>query len=98
MGVYKVYSETLKEKYGEKVYKLPINLDITCPNRDGTIGTGGCIFCGECGAGFESLENKLSVKSQLEKKYGVYRPEVRRKKIHCFFSELYQYLYAHFRL
>ncbi len=86
MGVYKSYSEALKEKYGEKVYKLPVNLDITCPNRDGTIGTGGCIFCGECGAGFESLENKLSVKQQLEKNMAYIGPRYGAKKFIAFFQ------------
>jgi radical SAM protein (TIGR01212 family) len=63
---YNVYSEYLKNKYGEKVYKLPVNLSVTCPNRDGTVGCGGCTFCGEEGAGFENLSNRLSVKQQIE--------------------------------
>lgn len=83
---YKKYSNALKQKYGEKVYKLPINLDITCPNRDGTIGTGGCIFCGECAAGFESLENKLSVKEQLEKNMAYIGPRYGAKKFIAFFQ------------
>lgn len=41
---YNKYSEYLKKKYGTKVYKLPINLPITCPNR---INGGGCTFCAE---------------------------------------------------
>ena len=63
---YYAYSEHLKNKYGEKVYKLPINLPVTCPNRDGKVGCGGCIFCGEEGAGFENLSNTLAVKEQIE--------------------------------
>jgi radical SAM protein (TIGR01212 family) len=63
--LYYKYSDYLKEKYGEKVYKLPINLDITCPNRDGTISTKGCYFCSEVGTGFESLSNNMSVKEQI---------------------------------
>lgn len=35
----------LKETYGEKLYKITLNGGFTCPNRDGTVGTGGCIFC-----------------------------------------------------
>ncbi len=62
---YNTYSEYLKNKYGKKVYKLPVNLPITCPNRDGCIGKGGCIFCGEVGAAFENLSNQLSVKEQI---------------------------------
>ncbi len=64
---YRKYSRYLKEKYGEKVYKIPINLPVTCPNRDGNLGTGGCIFCGEIGTGFESLESIISVREQLNK-------------------------------
>ena len=64
--LYKEYSKTLADKYGEKVYKLPVNLDVTCPNRDGTVGLGGCAYCGSCGAGYESLSNALSAKEQLK--------------------------------
>lgn len=64
---YNKYSDYLKNKYGEKVYKLPVNLPLTCPNRDGTIGTCGCIFCAEEGAGFDLLSNKLSITEQIEK-------------------------------
>lgn len=63
---YNVYSEYLRTKYGEKVYKLPINLPGTCPNRDGFINTGGCIFCGEEGGSFENLSSELLIKEQLE--------------------------------
>lgn len=64
--LYKNYSDYLQERYGEKVYKLPVNLPGTCPNRDGTVGEGGCIFCDEEGSGFECLSNTLSVEKQLE--------------------------------
>lgn len=67
MDVYNVYSKYLKERFGEKVYKLPISLPLTCPNRDGCVGTGGCIYCGEEGGSFENLSNTLSVKEQAEK-------------------------------
>ena len=36
MALYRTYSDYLKEKYNEKVYKIPIALPVTCPNRDGT--------------------------------------------------------------
>lgn len=63
--IYREYSKFLVERFGEKVYKLPIKLNLTCPNRDGTCGVGGCIFCGEEGGSFEN--NEGSVISQLEK-------------------------------
>ena len=44
MRIYNDYGTMLKEKYGEKIYKLPVNLPVSCPNRDGTRGCGGCRF------------------------------------------------------
>ena len=41
----------LKQTFGEKVYRISLNGGMTCPNRDGTLGTGGCIFCSEGGSG-----------------------------------------------
>lgn len=65
--LYYKFSDFLKEKYGQKVYKLPLNLPVTCPNRDGKCGNNGCIFCGEEGAGFETLPSQLPIKEQLDK-------------------------------
>ncbi len=83
---YRVYSEYLKEKYGEKVYKLPINLPLTCPNRDGTLGEVGCAFCGDEAAGFESLSNQLSVKEQLIKNKDYIRENYRANKFIAYFQ------------
>lgn len=44
-------SDYLKSEYGEKIYKLSLCSGCTCPNRDGTVGTGGCTFCSEGGSG-----------------------------------------------
>ena len=41
----------LKKRFHEKVYRLALNGGMTCPNRDGRIATGGCIFCSEGGSG-----------------------------------------------
>lgn len=83
---YKIYSKYLKEKYKEKVYKLPINLPITCPNRDGGVGFGGCTFCADVGAGFESLENTLSVKEQLEKNMKYIKEKYKSNKFIAYFQ------------
>ncbi|HSQ34296.1 MAG TPA: TIGR01212 family radical SAM protein [Peptostreptococcaceae bacterium] len=83
---YKIYSNYLKEKYGEKVYKLPLNLPITCPNRDGEISKGGCTFCADVGAGFESLENTLSVKDQLIKNMDYIRKKYKANKFIAYFQ------------
>ncbi|MCK9524953.1 MAG: TIGR01212 family radical SAM protein [Limnochordia bacterium] len=55
----------LKNAFGEKVMKLSLDGGFTCPNRDGTVGTGGCIFCGERGAGDFTSPATLSVHEQI---------------------------------
>lgn len=66
-SLYRVYSQWLRERYGSKVYKLPVNVPVSCPNRDGTAGKGGCIYCGAKGGGNETLSDTLSVAEQVEK-------------------------------
>ena len=56
----------LKETFGTKVYKLALDGGMTCPNRDGTIGTGGCIFCSEGGSGDFAAKRTASVHEQVE--------------------------------
>ena len=51
MRRYRSLNDYLKDTFGEKVYKLALDGGMTCPNRDGTKGTGGCIFCSEGGSG-----------------------------------------------
>lgn len=49
--MYKTLSQHYRETFGCKVYKLALDGGFTCPNRDGTLGTGGCIFCSGAGSG-----------------------------------------------
>lgn len=60
--LYYKYSDYLKNKYGEKVYKLPVNLPVTCPNR---LNGDGCAFCAGAGTGFEAMSAAVSVTEQL---------------------------------
>lgn len=55
----------LKKEFGEKVYKLSLDGGMTCPNRDGTCGTRGCIFCSEGGSGDFAADRKLSIPEQI---------------------------------
>ena len=64
--MYKTLSDHYRELFGCKVYKLSIDAGFTCPNRDGTVGTGGCIFCSAYGGG-EFAERAGTVTEQLEK-------------------------------
>lgn len=56
----------LKETFGTKVYKLALDGGMTCPNRDGTIGTGGCIFCSEGGSGDFAAKRDVSIRAQVD--------------------------------
>ena len=49
--MYLSVNEDLRRRFGCKVYKLSIDGGFSCPNRDGTLGYGGCIFCGADGSG-----------------------------------------------
>ena len=61
----------LKETYGEKLYKLSLNGGMTCPNRDGTVGTGGCIFCSQGGSGDFAAPSGLSISDQIQQAKGL---------------------------
>ena len=55
----------LKKQFGEKVYRIALNGGMTCPNRDGKVGTGGCIFCSGMGSGDFAGSAHLSITEQL---------------------------------
>ena len=55
-----------KERFGQKVYKLSLDAGCTCPNRDGTLGTRGCIFCSNGGSGEFAASRDKSITSQIE--------------------------------
>lgn len=56
----------LKEIFGEKLYKIALNAGASCPNRDGTLGFGGCIFCSGGGSGDFASDKGLSITRQIE--------------------------------
>ena len=62
---YNQFSAYLKNKFGAKVYKITIDAGFSCPNRDGTISNGGCIFCDDGGSFSQAHSNLLSVKEQV---------------------------------
>jgi hypothetical protein len=59
-------NEYLKKTYGEKVYRISLNAGCTCPNRDGTLDTRGCIFCSAGGSGDFAEDPALSITAQIE--------------------------------
>ena len=68
---YNHLNKYLSEKFGERTLKICIDGDFTCPNRDGTCGYSGCIFCGEKGSG-EHL-NRISISDQIKNYFLSYR-------------------------
>ncbi len=62
---YKTLNEYLQTRFGCKTYKLSLNAGLTCPNRDGTCGQRGCIFCSAGGSGDFASSSELSIHEQL---------------------------------
>ena len=52
--------------FGRKVYKLALDGGMTCPNRDGSVGRGGCIFCSQGGSGDFAAKKRLSLREQAD--------------------------------
>lgn len=63
----RLLGEYLRSRFGCKVYKVALNGGFTCPNRDGTLGTRGCIFCSAGGSGEFAESSDLSITDQIER-------------------------------
>lgn len=85
-AIYKEYSSYLKEKYNCKVYKLPVNLPLTCPNRDGNLSSGGCTYCGVIGTGFEMHPCSMDVSEQLTRNMSYIRKKYKAEKFIAYFQ------------
>ena len=87
---YNHLNEYFKNKFGERVLKICINGGFSCPNRDGTCGIGGCIFCGEQGSG-EHLVTDKDIETQVKNYFSSYRARRANKFIAYFqnFSNTY---------
>lgn len=77
---YKHLNKYLKEKFGERTLKICIDGGFTCPNRDGTKGTGGCIFCSEKGSG-EHINSAENISKQVENYFKSYKAKRANKFI-----------------
>lgn len=89
---YRSLSDMLRETFGTKVYKLSLSSGCTCPNRDGTIGTGGCTFCSAGGSGdfaapFLPLDEQIAIaRKKVDGKFPASIPPSERKYIAYFQS------------
>jgi uncharacterized protein len=72
--------------FGERVHRIAIDAGLTCPNRDGTIGTGGCIYCNARGSGTGNYARGLSVTRQLEASRGRVIKRFKARKFMAYFQ------------
>lgn len=83
---YYSFNRYLRERFGCKVYKISINGGFTCPNRDGTLGTGGCIFCSAGGSGDFAESPELSITQQIENGKKRVRKKIKSGKYIAYFQ------------
>ncbi len=83
---YRTFNQHLKEKFGEKVYRVPIDAGFTCPNRDGARAFGGCTFCDDRGSGAPTIDLKLSVQQQMQTQMAHIRKKFKAKKFLAYFQ------------
>ncbi|OYP45120.1 hypothetical protein C8E03_10761 [Lachnotalea glycerini] len=76
----------LKNTYGEKIYKLSLNGGMTCPNRDGTLGNNGCIFCSEGGSGDFAANPLLSITEQIEEAKDLVKSKTTSRRFIAYFQ------------
>ena len=62
---YRDFNSALRERFGCRVQKITLDAGLTCPNRDGTLGSDGCIFCNERGSGTGAASKILSISEQI---------------------------------
>lgn len=94
---YNKFSDFLLDRYGCRVYKVPVSIPCSCPNRDGTKGTGGCIFCGEEAAGFESYGSDMPVTEQISNNMDYMGKKYKAEKFIAYFQN-YSNTYLDFNL
>lgn len=90
---YNTFSDSLKLEFGCKVQRISVDAGFTCPNRDGSLDTEGCIFCGGHGSGSYGIKRGLSVSGQLDDGKEVMRRKYRASKFIAYFQS-YSNTYA----
>jgi len=83
---YYSFSQFLKEKFGCKVYKIPVDAGFTCPNRDGKIGYGGCTYCLNQSFSPSTLIEKSNIHSQIKYRKALIRKKSRANKFLVYFQ------------
>ena len=79
-------NQFLREKFGDKVYKISIDGGFSCPNRDGTIGSQGCIYCSERGSGDFAGSRNLTIDQQFEQVKKIMNNKWKSRKYIAYFQ------------
>ncbi len=79
-------NEYLRERFGCKVYKIAVNAGLTCPNRDGKLGTRGCIFCSAGGSGEFAQDPGKSIYDQIEEGKRLVSSKIKDGKFIAYFQ------------
>ena len=90
---YNAFSEELKRTFGCRVHRVSVDAGFTCPNRDGTVGTSGCIFCGGAGSGSFGITRGAPVAVQLAEGKEVMARKYKARKFLAYFQS-YSNTYA----
>ncbi len=83
---YSAFSRYLKDKFGCKVHKISIHAGMTCPNRDGSLSTDGCIFCDEVGSAAKPCKPDVSITEQLARGKSVMSRKYKAEKFLAYFQ------------
>ena len=83
---YYSFDSMIRERYGEKVYKVTLDAGMTCPNRDGKLGTRGCIFCSAGGSGDFAGDRSLSITEQIDAQTALIRSKRPVNKFIAYFQ------------
>ncbi len=83
---YRALSDHLKEKYGCKVHKVSLDAGFTCPNRDGRLGTGGCVYCNNQGFSPNTRRPRIPISEQLEQGMAFLRRRYKAEKFISYFQ------------
>lgn len=86
MPAYRTFNNYLKEYFGERVYRVPIDAGFTCPNRDGVRAFGGCTFCDDRGSGAPTIDTAANVRGQMEKGINRIRRRFKANKFLAYFQ------------
>lgn len=84
----------MKRRFGEKVYRISLDAGMTCPNRDGTLGSRGCIFCSEGGSGDFAEDAELSIMDQIAHGKERIRKKVTKCRLFIAYFQAYTNTYA----